>query len=146
MPFSVSSVPGFMVPGLIWPAAPLTTGAPASMQTLIPTPDVPDGSGLDLTALLAAPTSTTLQFQNSLRERLFVIANTSGVTVQVDMGAKIQGQPVNNFPPVTLTSGHLYQFGRFHADIDTPGTGIVTITLSATGNVLVALVQDTGVY
>lgn len=145
MALSISSMPGYMVPGLIWPAAPLKTGAPLPVQTLTATPDVPDGAGLDLTAILAAPTSTTLQFSNTTAQRLYIIASTTGVTVQVAIGTTILGQSVASFPAVTLTSGHLYQFGRFHSQLDVPGSGIVTVSLSTASNVLVALLQDTGV-
>ena len=145
MSLSVTSVPGWMVPGLIWPGGPLTAGDLLPAQTLTPIPEVPDGTGLDLTAALVAPTSTTLQFANTLRERLYVIASVGGMTVQVNVGTPILSQPGASVPPVTLTSGHLYQFGRFHAAVDNP-SGFVTVTLSATSNILVALVQDTGIY
>lgn len=145
MPLSVSSVPGSMFPGLIWPAAPLMAGALLPVQTLTATPDVPDGAGMDLTALLTAPTSTLLQFSNSTAQRLYVISSAAGLTVQVNVGTTILGQSVASFPAVTLTSGHLYQFGRFHSLLDVPGSSTVTITLSTASNVLIALIQDTAV-
>jgi hypothetical protein len=132
-----------MVPGLIWPGEPLTTGAPAQMLT--PAADMVNGA-LDLTSLLAAPSSTTLRFTNTCREHLLVQASAPGITVQVDVGSLVLGQPVANFTPVTLTSGHLYQFGEFRTVIDLNGTNLVSVTLSSTSNVLVALVQDTGDY
>jgi hypothetical protein len=58
----------------------------AGTQTLIPTQDVADGTGLNLTALLAAPTGTTLLFSNTGRERLYVSAGGS-ITTTVASGS-----------------------------------------------------------
>ena len=41
-------------------------------QTLTPVQDVPDGAGLNITTLLAAPTGTTLLFTNTGKERLII--------------------------------------------------------------------------
>ena len=203
-------------------------------QTLTPAVDVTDGAGLNLTALLAAPTATTLVFSNTGREKLLVSAGpavtttiasgsnggeisaiaswsapSSGVldvassaafpssgtvtvaasgsatavvaytgtgsgtltgcsyvsgsatgtvatggavtlvaeTVTVDVGALVDGQPVANFPAVTLTGSDLYQFGEFHSVLDSTGTNQIQVTLSAiTGGITVALLQNAAVY
>lgn len=114
-------------------------------QTLTPTQFVPDGAGLDVTALLAAPTQTTLQFSNSGREVLFVAAGASAETVTVNIGVTVLGQAVTNFSAVTLTNGHTVAFGPFHSQTDAPGTTNVTVTLSTTTAITVALLQYAGV-
>jgi hypothetical protein len=58
----------------------------AGTQTLTPTQDVADGAGLNLTALLATPTGTTLLFGNTGRERLYVSAGPA-VTTTVASGS-----------------------------------------------------------
>lgn len=115
-------------------------------QTLTPTQFVPDGGGLDLTALLTAPTQATLQFQNTGREVLLVLPSASAETVTVDIGSLVLGEPVGNFPPVTLTSGHMYSFGPFHSVADQSGTNLMQVVLSTTASITVALVQTLGVY
>jgi hypothetical protein len=115
-------------------------------QTLTPTQQVPDGGGLNITALLAAPTGTTLQFNNTGRETLYVAAGGSGETVTVDIGALVLGEPVSNFPPATLTSGDIYAFGPYHSEDDQSGTTTVQVTLSTIANITVALLQSVGVY
>ena len=115
-------------------------------QVLTPTQLVPDGAGLDLTALLAAPTGTTLQFSNTGREILLVAAAASAETVTVDIGALVLGQAVTNFTSVTLTSGHTVAFGPFHSVDDQSGTSTVQVVLSTTTSITTALVQTVGVY
>jgi hypothetical protein len=117
-----------------------------TVQTLTPTPFVVDGAGLDITALLAAPTQTTLQFTNTGREILFVMPATTGLTVTVDVGALVLGQSVANFTAVNLTNAHLESFGPFHTAVNQAGTSIVQVVLSATANITVALLQMSGVY
>jgi hypothetical protein len=117
-----------------------------TIQTLSPTQDVPDGGGLNITALLATPTATTLQFANTGRERLYVVPGASAETVTVDIGTQVLGQSVTNFSSVTLTSSDVYQFGRFHSVLDQPGGNLIQITLSTITSIQVALVQDVGVY
>jgi len=112
-------------------------------QTLTPTQDVRDGPGLDVTALLATPTSTTLLFANSGRERLYVLPGAGAETVTVDIGVTVLGQSVTNFSAVTLTSGHLYQFGPFDTAVDQP-SGQVQVVLSTTTAIQVALLQGVG--
>jgi hypothetical protein len=58
----------------------------AGTQTLTPVQDVADGAGLNLTALLATPTGTTLLFGNTGRERLYVSAGPA-VTTTVASGS-----------------------------------------------------------
>lgn len=116
-----------------------------TVQTLTPTPQVADGGGLDLTALLAAPTGTTLQFANTGRETLYVAAGASSETVTVDIGALVLGQPVSNFSSVPLTSGHTVMFGEFHSVLDQSGTNLIQVTLSTITSITVALVQSVGV-
>lgn len=115
-------------------------------QVLTPTQFVKDGAGLDLTALLATPTGTTLQFTNSGREILFVAAGAGSETVTVDVGVTILGQAVTNFSAVTLTNGHTVAFGPFDTAVDTAGTTTVQIVLSTTTSITVALLQTVGVY
>lgn len=117
-----------------------------SNQVLTPTQLVADGAGLDLTAILAAPTSTTLQFANTGREILAVAAATTALTVTVDFGALVLGQTVSNFSSVTLTNAHTSLFGPFHSVLDNTGTNLIQITLSSTTSITVALLQMVGVY
>lgn len=115
-------------------------------QTLIPTVAVPDGPGMDLTALLAAPSGTTLLFANTGREVLYISAGAVSETVTVDVGALVDGQTVANFPTVNLTNAHIYRFGEFHSVLDNTGTNQVQVTLSTTTSITVALVQDAAVF
>lgn len=115
-------------------------------QTLTATPAVPDGAGLDITALLAAPTGTTLIFANTGREQLYVSAGAVSETVTVDVGALVDGQAVTNFPTVSLTNGHIVRFGEFHSVLDNTGTNQIQVTLSTITSITVALVQDAAVY
>ena len=86
-------------PGILGPVvAPLTASGGSGAQTLLPTRTVPDGTGLDITALLAAPIRTTLQFANTGREVLFVLPAAASETVTVLIGVTILGQPVDPFP------------------------------------------------
>jgi hypothetical protein len=115
-------------------------------QTLTPTQFAIDGTGLDVTALLAAPTATTLLFANTGREILFVAAAASSETVTVDVGALVDGQTVTNFSAVTLTSGHTVSFGPFHSVLDQSGTNEIQVVLSTTTSITVALLQMAGVF
>jgi len=115
-------------------------------QVLTPVQFVPDGAGLDLTAQLAAPTATTLQFANTGREILLVAAAASSETVTVDIGALVLGQTVTNFSSVTLTSGHTVAFGPFHSVDDQTGKSTVQVVLSTTTSITVAVVQTVGVF
>lgn len=117
-----------------------------TIQTLTPTQDVADGAGLNITALLATPTATTLQFANTGREKLFVSAGAGSETVTVDIGALVLGQTVTNFTTVNLTNGDLYQFGEFHSVLDQSGTNLIQVVLSTITSIMVALVQNIGVY
>lgn len=120
-------------------------------QVLSPTQFVPDGAGLDITALLATPTATTLLFPNTGREVLFVAAAAGSETVTVDVGTTVLGQSVSNFTTVNLTSGHTVAFGPFHSVIDEPasvepGGNYIQVVLSTTTSITVALLQTVGVY
>jgi hypothetical protein len=115
-------------------------------QTLIPTQDVADGAGLNITSLLAAPTGVTLLFANTGRERLYVVPSAGSETVTVDVGALVDGQAVTNFPSVTMTSTDIYQFGPFHSVLDQSGTNEIQVTLSTTTAITIALLQGTGVF
>jgi hypothetical protein len=115
-------------------------------QLLTPVQDVPDGAGLNITALLAAPTATTLLFANTGRERLYVSAGASSETVTVDVGALVDGQTVSNFSAVTMTSGDLYQWGEFHSVLDESGTNQIQVVLSTITSITVALLQAVGVF
>lgn len=117
-----------------------------TVQTLTPTLLVPDGAGLDIAALLAAPTQTQLQFANTGVQFLAVQSSTAGLTVAVSVGATVLGQAVPAFTAVTLTSGHLNLFGPFHSVLNQPGTPNVLVTLSSITNITVALLQMAGVY
>jgi hypothetical protein len=115
-------------------------------QTLTPAQFVPDGAGLNITSLLAAPTGTTLLFANTGREMLFVAPGASSETVTVDVGALVDGQAVTNFSAVTMTSTDLYVFGPYHSVLDQNGTNEIQVTLSTTTSITVALLQMPGVY
>ena len=67
-------------------------------QILTPTAMVADGAGLDITALLATPTSTTLLFSNSGREILAVCSATTSQTVTVDFGTLVLGEQNQGLP------------------------------------------------
>jgi len=107
---------------------------------------VADGGGLDVTALLAAPTGTVLQFNNTGQQVLAVSAGASAETVTVDIGALVEGETVSNFSSVTLVSGHLSLFGPFHTIDDQSGSTTMQVTLSTTTSITVALLQTVGVY
>ena len=115
-------------------------------QILTPTPMVKNTAGLNVTTLLATPTSTVLQFANSGREVLAIVAASGTVTVTVDIGATVLGQPVTNAAAVTITNTDIYLFGPFDAPVDVQGTNQVQVTLSATTAVTCALLQYTGAY
>jgi hypothetical protein len=115
-------------------------------QTLTPVQLVADGAGLNVTALLAGPTATTLLFSNTGREILVVSAGASSETVTVDVGALVDGQTVTNFSAVTMTSGDLYTFGPFHSVLDQSGTNEIQVVLSTTTSITVALLQTVGVF
>jgi hypothetical protein len=115
-------------------------------QVLTPVQDVADGAGLNITALLATPTATTLLFANTGRERLYVSAGASSETVTVDVGALVDGQSVSNFSAVTMTSSDLYQFGPFHSILDQNGTNQIQVVLSTITSITVVLLQGIGVF
>lgn len=115
-------------------------------QTLTPTQFVTDGAGLNITALLATPTATTLLFSNTGKEILFVSAGAGSETVTVDVGALVDGQAVTNFSSVTMTSSDVYSFGPFHSVLDQSGTNQVQVVLSTTTSITVALLQMAGVF
>jgi hypothetical protein len=115
-------------------------------QTLTATALATDGTGTNLTALLSAPTSTTLSFQNTLNTVLLVQPAASAETVTVNIEALIEGQSVSSFPAETLTSTDLYSFGPFHSVLDAPGGNTMQVTLSTTTNITVGLVTIPGVY
>jgi hypothetical protein len=115
-------------------------------QILTPTPFVADGAGLDITALLTTPTGTTLQFSNTGREMLFVVAGAGSETVTVDVGALVDGQAVTNFSAVTVTSAHYVSFGPYHSVLDLSGTNTVQVVLSTITAIQVALLQTVGTY
>ena len=115
-------------------------------QVLTPTQDVADGAGLNITAILATPTATTLQFANTGRERLIVLAGASSETVTVDVGALVEGQSVTNFSSVTMTSTDIYQFGPFHSILDQPGGNLIQVVLSTITSISVVLLQGVGVF
>ena len=117
-----------------------------SNQILTPTQFVADGLGLDLTAALATPTATTLQFTNTGREILFVAAGAGSETVTVDIAALVLGQSITNFSSVNLTSAHTVAFGPFHTIVDQSGTTTVQVVLSTITSITVALLQTVGVY
>lgn len=117
-----------------------------SVQLLTPVPFVPDGAGLDITAQLATPTQTTLQFVNTGREILFVLPGAAAETVTVDVGALVDGQAVANFASVTLTNGHMEAFGPYHSVLDQSGTSLIQVVLSTITSIQVALMQTVGVY
>lgn len=115
-------------------------------QTLTPAPFVADGPGLNLTALLASATGTTISFANSGREIFLVLLASSTASVTVDFGTLVLGEAVSNFSSVSLTATDLTAFGPFHTLLDQPGGNLINITLSTVTNVSVALVQTIGVY
>jgi hypothetical protein len=118
------------------------------MATLTPTAMVADGAGLDLTALLAAPSATTLTFTNTGREVLFIKGTAGTETVTVDIGTTVLGQTISNFAAVTLVAAHVVMFGPFHTIDDQTGSlaGSVQVVLSTVTGMTVALISTVGVY
>ena len=118
-------------------------------QPLTPTPFVADGGGLDITAALltgSTLTNATLQFTNSGREFLIVVATTT-CTVTLDVESTVLGQAVAAFTPVNLTSAHYYAFGQFHSANNFPGTTTVQVVLSSiVSTVSAGLFVPVGVY
>jgi hypothetical protein len=117
-----------------------------TFQLLTPTQLTTDGVGLDLTALLATPTNVNLQFSNSGREFLLVVAGAVSETVTVDIGTLVLGQTVSNFTSVSLTSGHYETFGQFHSVLEQPGGSTIQVTLSTITSIQVLLLQSAGVF
>jgi hypothetical protein len=116
-----------------------------TVQTLTPVQFVKDFAGLNITPLLTAPTSLTLEFGNSGREILFVSASAASQGVQVNIGVTVLGQSVVQPTAVTLTSGDLYAFGPYDSQVDQPGTSTVEVTLTGTlADISVALLQMVG--
>jgi hypothetical protein len=115
-------------------------------QTLTATALSADGAGTNITALLATPTATTLQFQNSLNTILYVVPGATSETVTVNIEALILGESVTAFPAVSLTSTDVYTFGPFHSVLDAPGGNLMQVTLSTITSIQVALVTIPGVY
>jgi hypothetical protein len=117
-------------------------------QTLTATALATDGTGTNLTALLAEPTANTLVFQNGLNTILLVQASASAQTVTVEISCLIEGQTVSSFPAVTLTSSDLYTFGPFHSVLDESGTNLVQVSLASDtlADLLVAVITIPGVY
>jgi hypothetical protein len=115
-----------------------------STETLTPAQFVKNGSGLNITPLLQAPTGVTLEFSNTGHEVLFVVTSASAVTVQLDIGATVLGQAVTNPAAVTLTESDMYAFGPYDSPADQPGTNTVEVTLSTITGVTVALLQMVG--
>jgi hypothetical protein len=111
-------------------------------QVLARTRNVPDGGGLNITGALIPATGDLLMFRSTGAERLWVTASGPGVTVTVDVGARILGQPVDPFPAVELAQGALYQFGPFHSVLNAAGTASVQVTLSSVTGVQVAVIQE----
>jgi len=146
---------GVLPPGFFSPAAfPFTAHRPlgallpvssGSVAALVPVQFVPDGYGLDITAALAPPPGSVLQFANTGREILYVAAGAVSQTVQVDIGLTVLGQSVANFPAVTLINGHVVAFGPFHSLLNLPGGNTVQVTLSTSVNILAAVLQSVAV-
>lgn len=114
-------------------------------QTLTSTVLATDGTGTNLTPLLATPTATVLQFQNTLNTLLLVAPTAAAETVTVDVECLVDGQSVTNFASVTLTTTDFYTFGPFHSVIDETATNIVQVTLSTITAIQVAVITVPGV-
>jgi hypothetical protein len=111
-------------------------------QSLTATVLAVDGTGTNLTALLAQPTANTLQFANTLNTILLVQASASAQAVDVEVSCLVDGQTVTSFSPVTLTSTDIYTFGPYHSVIDQTGTNLVNVylgTLPSTADTLADL-------
>jgi hypothetical protein len=117
-----------------------------TVQTLAPTQFAPDGAGLNITGALATPTQVSLEFANSGREILVVVAGAAAETVTVDIGAKVLGQAVTAFSSVALTESDVYAFGPFHSVLEQPGGDLIEVTLSTVTAIQVALLQLPGVF
>jgi hypothetical protein len=115
-------------------------------QTLTATQLAVDGAGTNLTALLATPTATNLQFANTLNTILIVVPGASSETVIVDVECLVDGQSVTNFSSVSLTSTDVYTFGPYHSVIDETGTNLVEVTLSTITSIQVAVITVPGVF
>lgn len=103
----------------------------AGTQTLLPVQDVADGSGLNLTTLLAAPTGTTLLFANTGRERLYVSAG-GAVTTTVASGS-------NSGEISTIASWSAPSAGVLDvaSSASFPSSGTVTVAASGTTTAIV---------
>ena len=115
-------------------------------QTLTATQLAVDGTGTNLTPLLATPTATTLQFQNTGNTILLVAPTAAAETVTVNVACLVDGQTVASFPAVTLVTTDIYAFGPFHSVIDATGTNIVQVTLSVTTAIMVGVITIPGVF
>lgn len=115
-------------------------------QTLTATQLAVDGTGTNLTPLLATPTATTIQFQNTLNTILLVLPGAASETVTVNISALVDGETVSSFPAVTLTSTDVYAFGPFHSVLDETGTNLVQVTLSTITSISVGVITIPGVY
>jgi hypothetical protein len=136
----LTAVPGLAVPGLLEPGRPQMALTSVPVQVL--TPVRGSVTGLDITALLAAPAELTLQWQSPAgREILLVAASGSGITVTVETSSLVLGQAVGDFAPVTLTSGKLYAFGPYHSVL-AGSASVMQVTLSATAGVTAALLAS----
>lgn len=98
-------------------------------------------AGLNLSSLMAQPYGAILQFSNTGTERLYVLSAVPGVTVTVNVGSEVLGQPVLSFSPVTLAAGQLYAFGPFHSALQLPASNVIQVTLSSVTGVLAGVVQ-----
>ena len=114
-------------------------------QTLTATQLATDGTGTNLTPLLATPTATTLQFQNTLNTILLVAPTASAETVTINVACLVDGQTVTNFPAVTLVTTDIYTFGPFHSVIDVNATNLVQVTLSTITAIQVGVITVPGV-
>ena len=117
-------------------------------QTLTATQLAVDGTGTNLTALMAEPTGLTLVFQNTLNTILLIQPSTTAQTVQVDISSLVEGETVSPFSSATLTSSDVYAFGPFHSVLDEPGTNYVQVSLGSDtlADILVGLITIPGVY
>ena len=115
-------------------------------QVLTPTQDVADGAGLNITALLATPTATTLLFANTGRERLYR-RRRRGLRDR-DRGRRRAGRRAVRDQ---LHQRHPDQHRHLPVRpvplvLDQNGTNQIQVVLSTITSITVALLQGVGVF
>lgn len=98
-------------------------------------------TGLGVSVHMSTALGAILRFASHGSERLYVLAQTPGVTLTVTDGGMVLDQAAQQFPAVTLQAGMLYCFGPFHSVLAIPGSNVMQVILSTTYGVQVVVVQ-----